>query len=312
GDAILLAEANVAIDKIHDYFGHGDKMHMLFNFILNQHLFLALARKEAAPLIEGLLKLPIIPESCQWANFLRNHDEIDLGRLSESQLDEVLRAFGPQKNMQLYGRGIRRRLAPMLGGDLDRLKMAYSLLLSLPGTPVIRYGEEIGMGEDLSLKERDSIRTPMQWHAGVNGGFSSAPATKLFRPVISKGEFAYDRVNVAVERRDPNSLVNFIERCIRMRKECPEFGRGSWSIIETNQPSVFAHSLHAENGTVAALHNLSDQPCSIRMDVSSLGAQRLIEVLRSHEDLQVKDKTVSLRLRRYDYRWYRVVKKTDN
>ena len=264
GDAILLAEANVSLDKIQEYFGDGDKMHMLFNFTLNQYLFLALARQESGPLMEGMLLPPSIPESCQWANFLRNHDEIDLGRLSDSQRQEVFHEFGPQKNMQLYGRGIRRRLASMLGGNIERIKMAYSLLFSLTGTPVVRYGEEIGMGDDLSLKERDSIRTP-RWAAEINGGFSSAPKNKLFRGAISGGAFGFERVNVAAQRRDPQSLLNFIERCIRMRKECPEFGRGSSSFIETSHPSVFAHSVQWNDGTIIALHNLSDKACKLEL-----------------------------------------------
>ncbi len=307
GDAVLLAEANVAVDKILDYFGAGDKMHMLFNFILNQHLFLALARQEATPLVEGLLKAPAIPENCQWANFLRNHDEIDLGRLTDGQRQQVFGEFGPDPKMQLYGRGIRRRLATMLNGDLNRLKMAYSLLLSLPGTPVIRYGEEIGMGDDLSLPERNSIRTPMQWTGGPNGGFSTAPASKLFRPVIAKGEFGYSRVNVAAQRRDPQSLVNFIERCIRMRKECPEFGRGTWAHIETSEPSVFAHVSNWESGSLLAVHNLSDKPCTIQMDVSELKVRRIIDLLRTEADIQIKNKSLRLRLKGYDHRWLRGV-----
>jgi maltose alpha-D-glucosyltransferase/alpha-amylase len=307
GDAILLAEANVSPEKINQYFGAGDKMHMLFNFLLNQPMFLALARKSAIPLIEGLLKLPPIPDNCQWATFLRNHDEVDLARLTESQRAEVFAAFGPHKNMQLYGRGIRRRLAPMLDGDLDRIKMAYSLLLSLPGTPVIRYGEEIGMGDDLSLEERNSIRTPMQWSEADNAGFSTAPRKKLFRPVISDGPFGYQRVNVAAQRRDPNSLLNFIERCIRMRKECPEFGRGALSVIETNQPAVFAHRLCFQDSAVIAVHNLSDEPGTVQLDVSQLKARTLVHLLRSEPDLVLKDNSLRLRLKRYDSCWLRAV-----
>lgn len=307
GDAILLAEANVSMDKVQQYFGDGDKMHMLFNFTLNQYLFLALARKEAGPLMEGMMKPPAIPEQCQWANFLRNHDEIDLGRLSDTQRSEVFQEFGPQKNMQLYDRGIRRRLAPMLGGDFERLKMAYSLLLSLPGTPVIRYGEEIGMGDDLSLKERDSIRTPMQWSGEINGGFSTAPPNKLFRRAISGGQFGYERVNVAAQRRDPNSLLNFIERCIRMRKECPEFGRGSWNFLDTSHPSVFAHCLEAETGTIIVVHNLSDKACRLRLDLSDHHAQRLVDLLRDENDLPLKGNSLALSLKGYDHRWFRVI-----
>lgn len=306
GDSILLAEANVPEDKILAYFGDGDKMHMLFNFILNQQMFLAFARKEAAPLIEGMLKTPGIPNTCQWANFLRNHDEVDLGRLTESQREQVFREFGPQKNMQLYERGIRRRLAPMFSGDVQRLKMAYSLLLSLPGTPVIRYGEEIGMGDNLSLKERDSIRTPMQWSSEMNGGFSSAPANKLFRPMIADGQYGYDRVNVAAQRRDPHSLINVIERCIRLRKECPEFGRGSWSSLDTNHASVLAHCIHGQSSTVVAVHNFSEQACDLRLDLRDLKAERLVDLLRDEKDIPLKANVLRLKLDGYGYRWFRL------
>src|SRR6185369_3723453 len=179
--------------------------HVIFNFFVNQHFFLAMARGDARPIREAYDALPVIPSYCQWANFLRSHDELDLGRLTDSEREEVFRAFGPEKNMQLYNRGIRRRLASMLGGDRRRLELAHSLVLTLPGTPVLRYGDEIGMGDNLSLDERDSIRTPMQWADSKNGGFSSAAPEDLILPVIHEGDFGYQRVNVAAQQRDRDS-----------------------------------------------------------------------------------------------------------
>src|SRR5438045_3072762 len=173
GDAVILAEANVEASELHEYFGDGHRLPMLFNFILNQRTFLALARGEVGPILQALAETPTLPPSCQWATFLRNHDEVDLGRLVGHEHDEVFAAFGPEPTMQLYGRGIRRRLAPMLGNDRRRIEMAYALQFSLPGTPVIRYGDEIGMGEDLRLPERNAIRTPMQWSSAPNAGFST-------------------------------------------------------------------------------------------------------------------------------------------
>ena len=166
GDAVILAEANVEQDQLLEYFGDGRRLPMLFNFILNQRTFLALARGECAPILQALAQTPTVPTSCQWATFLRNHDEVDLGRLVGHEHEEVFAAFGPEPAMRLYDRGIRRRLAPMLGNDRRRIEMAYALQFSLPGTPVIRYGDEIGMGEDLRLPERNAIRTPMQWSSG--------------------------------------------------------------------------------------------------------------------------------------------------
>src|SRR3954452_10990378 len=192
GDAVILAEANVARDELIEYFGNGHRLSMLFNFILNQRPFLALARHEVGPILQALAEMPVIPETCQWATFLRNHDEVDLGRLVGHEHEEVFAAFGPEKRMQLYDRGIRRRLAPMLGNDRRRIEMAYVLQFSMPGTPVIRYGHEIGMGEKLALPERNAIRTPMQWDAGRHGGFSTAAKVgDLIRPVISGGEYGH-------------------------------------------------------------------------------------------------------------------------
>ena len=164
GDCIVLAEANVLPETDMEYFGEdGDRMHMMFNFQVNQHLFFALASADARPLVEAMEATKSRPATAQWGTFLRNHDELDLGRLEEGQRQQVFAAFGPDPKMQLYDRGIRRRLAPMLGGDRKRLELAYSLLFTLPGTPVIRYGDELGMGDNLDLPERNCARTPMQW-----------------------------------------------------------------------------------------------------------------------------------------------------
>src|SRR5262245_14452570 len=193
GDAILLGEANVLPSQDEQFFGHDDRMHMMFNFYVNQHVFYALASGDAAPLGHALEATRNIPQYAQWASFLRNHDELDLGRITTEQRDRVYEKLGPEKRMQLYGRGIRRRLAPMLG-NRAQLELAYSLLFALPGTPVLRYGDEIGMGDDLNLPERNSVRTPMQWSDEPQGGFSTAKKTVL--PVISEGPYSYQRVNV--------------------------------------------------------------------------------------------------------------------
>ncbi len=195
----------------------------------------------------------------QWATFLRNHDEVDLGRLSEGEQADCFAAFGPEENMQLYGRGIRRRLAPMLGNQRRRIEMAYSLQFTLPGTPVLRYGEEIAMGDDLSLKERDAIRTPMQWTGKANTGFSTAPSNKLCHPVITDGEFGYQTVNVEAQRRDPNSLLHWMERMLHTLRECPEFGVGTCTAIDTGDLAILALRYHAPGGVMLAIHNLAER-----------------------------------------------------
>jgi maltose alpha-D-glucosyltransferase / alpha-amylase len=213
GDAVFMAEANLPPDQVPMYFGEGDRVHVIFNFYVNQHLWLALAREQAQPILDAYAALPQIPKYCQWANFLRTHDELDLGRLSDEERQEVFDKFGPEPRMQLYNRGIRRRTAPMLGNDRRRLELAHSLILTLPGSPVLRNGDEIGTGENLDLQERDAIRTPMQWSNAKNGGFSQADRTVL--PVISGGEFGYQTVNVTAEQRDPASFLNWTERMTR-------------------------------------------------------------------------------------------------
>jgi maltose alpha-D-glucosyltransferase/alpha-amylase len=261
GDAVLLGEANVPREQIPDYFGRGG-MHMLFDFELNQRLWLALAREEAASVVEALRDTSGIPGADQWATFLRNNDELDLGRLSDDERRLVFRRFAPLKRMQLYDRGIRRRLAPMLGGDRARLELAFALLLALPGTPVLFYGDEIGMGDDLSQPERMAARTPMQWSSGPNGGFSTAPRRELVVPAISRGAFSYGAVNVADAQRDDASLLRFVQRAIRTRRRLREL-KGSWEPLRVREPGVLALRYRHDGDTLVALHNLSRRPVRV-------------------------------------------------
>lgn len=307
GDAILLAEANVPAKDITQYFGDGDMMQMLFSFIVNQNLILALAREKAEPLIQALKALPEIPEIGQWAQFIRNHDELTLDQLSDAEQDEIAAQFAPDKDkMWIFGRGIRRRFAPMVNGDQRRLQLAYSLMLTLPGTPVINYGEEIGMGDDLSLEERQPARTPMQWSSEPNAGFSTALADQLVLPVITEGEYSYKHVNVIVQRCDPKSLLNWMERAIRMRKECPEFGWGKWQIIETGNPSVLAHRCEWHKGVVIAVHNLSSEACNVSLELEDDDAQHLTDLVENQSYKVPDDDSHHLQLEGYGYRWFRV------
>ena len=233
GDAMLLGEVNVGARDLAAYFGeHGDELHMQSAFLINQHLWLALARQSAEPLETILRELPVVPPDNAWSTFLRNHDELSLDKLTGPQRDEVFAAFAPDEGMRLYGHGIRRRVAPMLGGDPDRLRMAWSLTFSLPGAPMILYGDEIGLGEDLRVDGRMAVRVPMQWSDEANGGFSSAAKKELVRP-LAGGDFGAENVNVAAQRREPGSLLNWMERLIRRRRETPEIGWGTATLIET-------------------------------------------------------------------------------
>jgi maltose alpha-D-glucosyltransferase / alpha-amylase len=302
GDAVLLGEANVTPPESRAYFAGGDGLHMMFNFWVNQHLFYALASGDARPLAQALRATARLPQSAQWALFLRNHDELDLGRLTNEQREACFESFGPEPKMQLYDRGIRRRLAPMLG-DLNRVKLAYSLLLSLPGTPILRYGEEIGMGDDLRLRERYAIRTPMQWSAEHAGGFSTAERTVF--PVINHGPYGYQHVNVAQQQRDPNSLLRWLTRMIRLRTECPEIGWGTWRLLRVRQPSVLAMEYQWRGTTLVCVHNLSAEACEVGIPLEAPRAQKIVDLI---DDEPRRDENGSPRvmLDAFGHKWYRV------
>jgi maltose alpha-D-glucosyltransferase/alpha-amylase len=305
---VLLAEANVEPDKLGDYIGDSggsaNRLHMLFDFMLNGRLMLALARRDPEPIIEALRDTPKLPTGGQWATFLRNHDEIDLSRLTAEQRDDVFAEFGPDQDMRLYNRGIRRRLAPMMGGDRRRLELAYSLQFTLRGTPVLRYGEEIGMGDDLTLKGRDAIRTPMQWSPSTNAGFSAA--RKLVRPVISGGEYGYEKVNVTDQRHDPQSLLAWFERMIRTLRESPEVGTGQCDHVDRKlPPGVLAHRADGDSGSMLFLHNLGTEDAVV--DLSDLygDADDPNEVF-GDQPYEPVGRLDALELAGYGYRWIRL------
>ncbi|GAB3339048.1 alpha-amylase family protein [Larkinella ripae] len=303
-DAILLGEANVDPKEQEPYFGKDAQgMQTMFNFFANQHLFYALATSEVDLLKKALNDTKDIPPTAQWAHFLRNHDEIDLGRLSDTERDKVYAKMGPDTSMQLYDRGIRRRLAPMLG-NRQLLDLSYSLLFSLPGMPVIRYGEEIGMGDDLSLKERESIRTPMQWSNASNAGFSTT--AKTVRPVISQGPYGFPTVNVARQLADSSSLLNRITTLSRLRKTCPEIGWGTWEILETGSPHVLAIRYDWEGRSLLMLHNFSPNPQQFRLDTQAKTGRTLTSLLDKTSLKAENDGKNPIQLRGYGYNWYRL------
>jgi len=305
GDAIILAEANVIPHVDMKYFGtSGERLQMMFNFEVNQHLFYALVSADTRPLIKALQTTKPRPATAQWAQFLRNHDELDLGRLTKKQRDAVFAAFGPEPNMQLYKRGIRRRLAPMLQGDRRRLELAYSLMMTFPGTPVFRYGDEIGMGDDLDLPERNCARTPMQWSNEPRAGFTESDDPVL--PVISQGPYGFEHVNVAAQKRDPNSLMDWTERMIRMRKEVPEIGWGDFSILPTGKPEVLAIRYDWRNNSVVFVHNLSVVPTEVEFAPAAKVAGQLVNLLASDHSTPDASGKHCILLEPYGYRWFRV------
>jgi maltose alpha-D-glucosyltransferase/alpha-amylase len=302
GDAVVLGEANVERDAVEDYYGGGG-MHMLFNFSVNQRLWLAMARQDATPLVKALEETAGIPATDQWANFLRNHDEIDLGRLSEDERADTFAAFGPEPAMQLYGRGIRRRAAPMLGGDRRRLELAFSLVLTLPGTPVIYYGDEIGMGDDLALPERDPVRTAMQWTAERHGGFSRARPSDVEVPVVSTGDFGYRKVNAAAQQQDEDSLLAWMHRAIHARADVPELGMANWKVLPTRDPSVVALRYGDDRTQVITVHNLAGEPRRVSLPRSQRPGGGLMEVFANRRYAERVRGTVELDA--FGYRWLR-------
>jgi maltose alpha-D-glucosyltransferase/alpha-amylase len=310
GDCIVLAEANVLPETDMEYFGaDGDRMHMMFNFQVNQNLFYALASADTRPLIKAMKATKPRPATAQWGLFLRNHDELDLGRLTKQQRQKVFAEFGPDPDMQLYDRGIRRRLAPMLDGDRRRLELAYSLMFTLPGTPVLRYGDELGMGDDLKLPERNCARTPMQWSDEPHGGFTKSDKPNI--PVISGGPYGFEHINAAIQRRHPDSLLNWTERIIRMRKEVPEVGWGDFAVIQSRDPSVLIMRYDWRNNWVLFIHNLDAKPHEVQFSVGLEGedaehGKLLVNLLAEDHSRAGKNGKHRLVIEGYGYRWYRV------
>jgi maltose alpha-D-glucosyltransferase/alpha-amylase len=307
-----LCEANVPRDDLSAYFagrtdGPNDRAHMLFAFLINTRLWLALARADAEPLVEVLHALPRVPAMAQWATFLRNHDELDLSQLTDEQRNDVFAEFAPRADMRLFGRGIRRRLAPMFRGDRRRMELAYALQFSMPGTPVLRYGEEIGMGENLALPGREAIRTPMQWDAGRNGGFSTGPSDGLLRPVGTRGRFGTRSVNVRAQQRDPDSLLRWFEQLIGILRECPEIGTGECAVLDPPMPrSVLAHRFDAPEGSILLLHNLSADPVQVQIGKLDGMSGPPFEVFADGPYERPTARLADLDLRGYGYRWIRL------
>jgi maltose alpha-D-glucosyltransferase/alpha-amylase len=308
GEAILLGEVNLPPKQQREFFGDedGDELNLVFNFSVMQRVYLAMARQDARPVAKALADLPPVPFDSQWATFLRNHDELTLDQLSDGERQEVFDAFGPEPDMQIYGRGLRRRLPPMLGGHPQRIRMAYSLLFSLPGTPVLFYGEEIGMGENLAAEGRMAVRTPMQWSDEPGAGFSTANPRRFPNP-LTEGEYGPLAVNVVSERRDDGSLLNWFERLIRRRRETPELGLGRWSVVTTDEPAVLAHRCDWDGSTVVAVHNFGAGPCRIDVPLEGIDdAVGAIDLLDGSAEHPLAEPVLRLTLDGYGYQWLRI------
>jgi trehalose synthase len=304
GTSILLGEVNLPYPDLMKYFGdagNGDEVTMCFDFIAMQRFHLSMARQNPELLAAALRERPEPPDDSQWAMFVRNHDELTLDKLTESQKQEVFDAFGPDKDMQVYDRGLRRRLPPMLDGDLRRMKLAYSVLFSLPGTPVLFYGEEIGLGENLKGEGRMAVRIPMQWSA--SGGFSPNPKTLVPSPT---GKFGPKNVNVNDQRRDPDSMLRWIMLLIERYRESPELAWGAYEVLDAGDEAVLAHRADAEGGTVVAVHNFADREAKVELLLEKLGHCDVLTDLLVDGTLRLpRSGRVKFTLEPYGTRWFR-------
>ncbi|MCU1438113.1 MAG: treS [Naasia sp.] len=305
GQAVLLGEVNLPYNAQLEFFGgpDGGELTMQFDFNAMQRMYLGLAREDATPLVEALHERPTLPDGTQWAIFVRNHDELTLDKLSEEERQEVFAAFGPDRDMQLYGRGLRRRLPPMLGGDPRRIRLVYSLLFALPGTPTLFYGEEIGMGENLAVEGRMSVRTPMQWTADANGGFSTAPERKLPAPVTPDG-YGPRFVNVESQQHDPDSLLSFIRDLAHVYRTTFEIGFGEARYPDLGDPRVLACEYRWNDGCVITLHNFGSASALVRVPVDG---SAVLDLLTGRRE-ETPDGEHEVPLDGYGFRWLRVLR----
>jgi maltose alpha-D-glucosyltransferase / alpha-amylase len=266
-DRVLLAEANQWPEDVVAYFGDGDECHMAFHFPVMPRMFMSLRREEARPILEILDRTPPIPENVQWGLFLRNHDELTLEMVTDEERDYMYAEYAKDPRMKL-NLGIRRRLAPLLDNGRDEIELMHAILFSLPGAPVLYYGDEIGMGDNVYLGDRDGVRTPMQWTGDRNGGFSRADFAQLYLPSLMDPVYGFQAVNVEAELRTPTSLLRWLHRFIALRKEHPVFGLGTYEPVRPENPRVFAHIRRYADDIILCVHNLARSAQAVELDLS--------------------------------------------
>jgi maltose alpha-D-glucosyltransferase / alpha-amylase len=266
-DRVLLAEANQWPEDVVEYFGEGDECHMAFQFPIMPRMFMSLRREDAAPMYEILERTPSIPDNCQWGLFLRNHDELTLEMVTDDERDYMYAEYAKDPRMKL-NLGIRRRLAPLLDNGRDEVELMHAILFSLPGSPVLYYGDEIGMGDNVFLGDRDGVRTPMHWTGDRNGGFSTADFAQLYLPPLMDPVYGYAAVNVEAQLRTPTSLLRWLHRFVELRKQHPVFGLGTYEPLEPSNPRIFAHVRRWEEEIVLCVHNLARSAQAAELDLA--------------------------------------------
>jgi maltose alpha-D-glucosyltransferase / alpha-amylase len=276
-DRVLLAEANQWPADVVEYFGAGDECHMAFHFPVMPRMFMAVRREEAAPMLEILSQTPDIPDNCQWGLFLRNHDELTLEMVTDEERDYMYSEYAKDPRMKI-NLGIRRRLAPLLENGRDDSELMHAILFSLPGSPVLYYGDEIGMGDNVYLGDRDGVRPPMQWTGDRNGGFSRADFAQLYAPPLMDPVYGYQAVNVEAQLRTPTSFLRWMRRFISLRKEHPVFGLGTYTPLEPSNPKIFAHVRCYEGDVVLCVHNLARSAQAVELDLSHWAGRHPVEM----------------------------------
>ncbi|MGA7916915.1 MAG: maltose alpha-D-glucosyltransferase [Candidatus Acidiferrales bacterium] len=302
---MLLAEANQWPADVRAYFGDGDEFHMAFHFPLMPRIFMAVQLEDRKPIIEILEQTPQIPENCQWVTFLRNHDELTLEMVTDIERDYMYDSYARDKTMRL-NLGIRRRLAPMMDNDRRRIQLLNVLIMSLPGTPVLYYGDEIGMGDNVYLGDRNGVRTPMQWNGGWNGGFSGADPERLYSPLISNPVFGYQAINVEAQKRSPHSLLYWMKRLIEVRKASNVFSRGSIEFLQPSNHRVLAYIRQLGNEKVLAVNNLSNSAQAVELDLRNHKGSILIELASRNLFPRIGDVPYLLTLGPYQSFWFRL------
>jgi maltose alpha-D-glucosyltransferase/alpha-amylase len=304
-DKVLLAEANQWPEDVRPYFGDGDEFHMAFHFPLMPRMFMATRLEDRKPLVEIVERTPELPDTCQWGIFLRNHDELTLEMVSDVERDYMYEEYArdPVARLNL---GIRRRLAPLLDGDRRRVELMNGLLMSLPGSPIVYYGDEIGMGDNVYLGDRNGVRTPMQWNGGWNGGFSTADPERLTQPLISNPLYGYQVVNVESQRRSEHSLLNWMRRLIRVRKTTRVFGRGAISFLHPANHRVLAYTRSLDDETVLVVNNLSGTAQVAELNLRSLQGAIPIEMFGLSLFPRIGELPYMLTLGPYDFFWFRL------
>ncbi|HEY7284273.1 MAG TPA: maltose alpha-D-glucosyltransferase [Vicinamibacterales bacterium] len=302
---VLLAEANMWPEDVRPYFADGDEFHMSFNFPIMPRMFMALRLEDRKPLIDIIQRTPSIPDSCQWGLFLRNHDELTLEMVTDVERQYMLDEYAkdPRARINL---GIRRRLSPLMEGDRRRIELMSGLLLSLPGSPILYYGDEIGMGDNVYLGDRNSVRTPMQWNGGFNAGFSAADPERLWLPLISNAVYGYQAINVESQQRNPTSLLNWTRRLLEVRRSTRVFGRGSIEFLQPDNHRVLAFTRTLERETILVVGNLAGTAQAVELDLSRLAGAIPVEMFGRSVFPRIRSEPYIMMMGPYNFYWFRL------